>query len=463
MSKNSPQPQPLLSKGPVGLPQYAYHPVSYQTIAIPGRVEQVRYRRSPLRRFILAFLVAAGLFAVLKTAISYHRYSRHGRHRGWDLPANMVLDRCERASTWAAADAALPSEATAHSATRRPLSRSRSPRTPCWCSRATASPPSSRPGRRCPETGYLHLLAAQQHGARRHHLLVRGAQARCGEGVPDVGDRRRGGRRDFRTGRRFWAAAAVMKIQLVLPEGKTPLHLKGLSVNLPHFTVDVGHLKDAVSFESAVLRTSNAAVQVKSLSADDVKLHTSNSAISADSLTASTLALETSNGGISGTFNTSTHLHLSTSNAPINVSVGLTNANSTAATTLNMRTSNNRLDAAVTLATDGRFRVDGNTSNGVLALGVAGPVDAALSLGARTSNKRAEVALPDAFEGQFTVTTSQHAARVVRRDAEDGRTVEYGRVHEGHTVSGWVYAEEANRRRGGVRVTTSNAEAVLVV
>ncbi|KAJ7697797.1 hypothetical protein B0H17DRAFT_1051273 [Mycena rosella] len=416
MSKNSPQPQPLLSKGPPGLPQYAYHPVFYQTIAIPGRVEQVRYRRSPLRRFILGA-------------------RRHGRHRGWDLPANMVFDRCERASSWAAADSVLLSESAgafrhaAEATFEIPLTvdtvlvLSVAPQQAVLFSYGT------------PLSGQLDISTSSRRNNTARVVITslfgghkRAAVKAClmsgTDGEAGVG---------ILTGRGFWAAAAVMKIQLVLPEGKTPLHLKGLSVNLPHFTVDVGHLKDAVAFESAVLRTSNAA----------------------GSLTASTLTLETSNGGISGTFNTSTHLHLSTSNAPINVSVGLTNANSTAATTLNMRTSNNRLDEAVTLATDGRFRVDGNTSNGVLALGVAGPAGAALSLGARTSNKRAEVALPDAFEGQFTVTTSQHA--------EDGRTVEYGRVHEGRTVNGWVYAEEAKRRRGSVLVTTSNAEAVLVV
>lgn len=58
-------------------------------------------------------------------------------------------------------------------------------------------------------------------------------------------------------------AATSLKINLVLPRSETPLQLKGIVANLPHFSLNIGNLKDAVELESASFRTSNAAVKIK--------------------------------------------------------------------------------------------------------------------------------------------------------------------------------------------------------
>jgi hypothetical protein len=39
--------------------------------------------------------------------------------------------------------------------------------------------------------------------------------------------------------------------------------LKGIVAELPNFSINAGNLKDAVEFESASLKTSNAAVSVE--------------------------------------------------------------------------------------------------------------------------------------------------------------------------------------------------------
>jgi len=115
----------------------------------------------------------------------------------------------------------------------------------------------------------------------------------------------------------FWRSkkeGTVMKIELILPEGKKPLHLKGLIADLPNFSFNVGNLTNAVQLKSVSFRTSNSPVNVASLSAEDAKMRTSNGAIRVTSLFSSTLDLHTSNAGISGEFNTSGSLSITTSN-----------------------------------------------------------------------------------------------------------------------------------------------------
>ncbi|KAJ6532214.1 hypothetical protein DFH09DRAFT_1370310 [Mycena vulgaris] len=225
--------------------------------------------------------------------------------------------------------------------------------------------------------------------------------------------------------RGFLGAKKSIKIRLTLPQGTTPLRVKGLVADLPQFSVNVADLKDAVEFESVGLRTSNAAVHVKSLSARDAELCTSNSAISADSHIGSSLALATSNGAI-------------------RIAVGLSSLNSARATTLHMRTSNDSLDAKISLSVEGqggRFGIVGTSSNGALGIAVThvhtgvctrtrahGRVHAALALdlAARTSNARAEVVLLRAYEGTFALTTSGYSASVRRGgEGEDTWWIEY--------------------------------------
>ncbi|KAJ6537517.1 hypothetical protein DFH09DRAFT_1283521 [Mycena vulgaris] len=475
MSKQS--SQPLLQGGPTGagLPQYTHRPVayqvypvsyqavSYQPIALPLRTE---YRRSPLRRFIVSFLVAVGIFALLKAVVRHHRHAIHWGQR-WNIPANMVLDRCDGGSAWAVSDAAVLA-VDGGPAAESFFDISLRPDTVLVLARYTKA---SYFFGGTPLSGSLDITTSPRlnHTARIvvssvhdnsniKTCLMRGEDGQTGVGI-------------F-AGRGFSGAKNSLKIRLILPQGTTPLQIKGLVADLPQFSVNVADLKDAVEFESVKLRTSNAAMHVKSLSARDAELRTSNSAIRADSLIGSSLILATSNGGISGTFNTSDSLTLSTSNGAIRVAVGLSSLSGTRETTLHMRTSNDRLDAKISLSAEGqggRFGVVGTTSNGALGITVA-DADAlgalALDLAARTSNARAEVALPRAYEGTFALATSGYSASVRRGDeGEDTRRIEYAHGRSGgRRVRGYIYEDEnGGKERGRVGVTTSNAPVVLVV
>ncbi|KAJ6537516.1 hypothetical protein DFH09DRAFT_87773 [Mycena vulgaris] len=369
----------------------------------------------------------------------------HWGHR-WNIPANMVLDRCERGSAWAVSDAALldpaagPFQHAAETSFDIPLAAD----TVLVLARYTkasyffgGTPLSGsldiRNSPRLNHTTARVVVSSTYGRSSIKACLMRGEDGEAGVGI-------------F-TERGFSGAKNSVKIRLILPQGTTPLQIKGLVADLPHFSVNVGDLKDAVEFASVKLRTSNAAVRVKSLSARDAELRTSNSAISADSLIGSSLTLATSNAGISGAFCTTGSLYMATSNAPINVSVRLESLNSTRPTTLHMRTSNNLLAAHVSLAVPaesepesesesesesegGRFGVVGTTSNGRLVIGFpSAPRGAALEFTARTSNAKAEVALPRAYEGTFALATSGYSASVLRdgdeRWGEDKRQIEY--------------------------------------
>ncbi|KAJ6524850.1 hypothetical protein DFH09DRAFT_1329210 [Mycena vulgaris] len=486
MSKQS--SQPLLQGAPTGggLPQYSYRPVSYkvhpvsyqavsyQPIALPLRTE---CRRSLVRRFIVAFLVAVGIFAALKVVVRHHKHA--ARHR-WNIPANMILDRCERGSAWAVSDVALldpaagPFQHAAETSFEIPLAAgivlvlARYTKasyffggTPLSGSLDITNFP------RLNHTTARVVVSSTYGRSSIKACLMRGEDGEAGVGI-------------------FVHAAGLLRSQEFR---ENPAHTsagdatpanKRARRRPPHFSVNVGDLKDAVEFASVKLRTSNAA----SLSARDAELRTSNSAISVDSLIGSSLTLATSSAGISGAFCTTGSLYMATSNAPINVSVRLESLNSTRPTTLHMRTSNNLLAAHVSLAVPaesepesesesesegGRFGVVGTTSNGRLVIGFpSAPRGAALEFTARTSNAKAEVALPRAYEGTFALATSGYSASVLRdgdeRWGEDKRQIEYepGRS-SGRAVRGYIYKDAENKERGRVGVTTSNAPVVLIV
>ncbi|KAJ7181358.1 hypothetical protein C8R43DRAFT_969008 [Mycena crocata] len=482
MSKESSKPFVNVPAG-AGHPQYSYHPVSYQTIAVPVPNGHP-YRRSPLRRFIVAFLAAVGVFTLLKVALRDAHY-HHGRgHRGrwghhWDIPSNMNIDRCVGASEWLVPEAASTEDyhiaGQLRSSAEAKFDIPLTPETVLVLSRHRQS---SWFSHHSSFTGSLDITTSSRlndtaqvivttlYGGHKHNsnmdaCLMTGEDGEAGVGIFT--------KRNFFYGRRD---ASVVKVRLVLPENKKPLQLKGLTVDLPNFTIDVGALQDAVEFKSVSVTTTNAAVRVKSLSADDAKLHTSNGVISAHSLVSPHLTLQTSNAGISGTFNTSASLQLITSNAPITVNVNLESAkDASRPTRLTMRTSNRLLEAKINLVTPaskgGLFRVSGMTSNAPLTIAFLGsPQASELDLSARTSNAAAEVKLHSAYEGQFNVRTSQYSAAVTRKDGEkekDNRRIEYDGGQGGHGLKGYVYSKEAGKERGKVGLTTSNAPAVLFV
>ncbi|KAJ7229526.1 hypothetical protein B0H12DRAFT_1059701 [Mycena haematopus] len=459
MSKTS--SQPLLAHASAGAapPQYQPHPGPYyQTVPVTVRIEvQPKYRRSPLHRFVVAFLVAVGIWVVIKTIMVHHRHLGDGIpwDDQWDIPSDIAVDRCV-----SGASDDFPGN-SAEATFDIPLS----PETVLLVSRYRSH---SFFGVGSSLSGSLHVTTSARlnntarvvihslSNTRAKACLVKGTDGEAGVGLFSQGS--------------WWTFhpdATFTKIDLVLPRAATALKLKGIVANLPNFSLDVGNLKGAVEFESATLKTSNAGIKVDSMTASRAQLRSSNARITANSFISSDLTISTSNAGISGTFNTSSTLNMRTSNAPITVNVGLENNHNTRPTTLVMRTSNNRLDAEVVLFTDARkggdFGITGTTSNGILNIAVPGsPVDSALGLTARTSNAAAEVKLHGAYQGVFTVSTSNVSPKVTRlNETGDARHFEYSAVR-GHG-RGYVYSREANKELGRAIVTTSNAPVVLFV
>ncbi|KAF8206081.1 hypothetical protein K438DRAFT_1817805 [Mycena galopus ATCC 62051] len=460
MSKVSSQPLLVNASAGAGPPHYQPHPgMAYHTIPVNVNIhleaQAYGYRRSPLRRFCVAFLVAVSLWVLIKAIIMHHHLGfGHGTH--WGTPSNLVVDQCVSGS-------ALPMHGNSPDAVFDvPLS----PETVLLVSRYQSS---SFFGAGSSLSGSFDVSTSMQlddkmgrivvhslHGTEVQVCLMTGTHGEIGVGL-------------FNRGSWWPGYGKFLKIDLMLPHARTPVQLKGIIAELPNFSLNVGNLADTVVFGSATFKTSNAAVRVESMTAGHAQLHSSNGRITADSFVSSDLDIKTSNAGISGTFNTSTTLHLTTSNAPITVTVGLENSPKTRRTTLMMRTSNNRIDANVSLFTDARkggdFGITGTTSNGRVNIAVpASPIDSALDLTARTSNAAAELTLHRAYQGSLTVSTSNNYPEIKRlNEKEDGRQFEYSQMRgHGH---GYVYAKgkEANKKLGNVVVKTSNAPVVLFV
>ncbi|KAJ7509067.1 hypothetical protein B0H11DRAFT_1963738 [Mycena galericulata] len=460
--------QPLLYSVPMssGPPQYTYRPVSYQ--AIPLQTQPPVYRRSPLRRFIAAFLVAVGIYALLRTLI-HHRHRLEWRSR-WDVPSGAVLHGCVDGNDWEISDAltseigAFPHSTKANFGVR--LEPESVLQIAHYGGRSFFSRYGSLSGAFDVTTSPVlkrtaTITVTSFHGTPSNQVkacLVTGKGNVTGVGIFT--------KRSWLHPR--WDPTAL-KIELMVPEESPHLQLKGLVADLPNFALNIGDLQNFIDFKSVSLRTSNSAVHVKSLSAGEATLHTSNGPISADSLTATKLTLKTSDAGISGSYNASHALSLITSNAPINVDVGLQNHHPARPTTLHMRTSNHQLNASISLSTpDGAFDATARTSNRRLTLAFpAFARAAALSLKAGTSNAAAEVALHSAYEGAFGLRTSAKWSSAVRRlngpGHGDERQIDYEYEHGERELRGYVYSREENKERGRVEVRTSNAPVTLFV
>ncbi|KAJ7025636.1 hypothetical protein C8F04DRAFT_1127596 [Mycena alexandri] len=465
MSKHSVQPLLVSAPAGAGLPQYYQGPPTYQTIAVPIEVHPVRYRRSPLRRFLVAFFVTIGIWVTLKTLLVHH--IRHG-HEDWDwyIPSDMVLEQCVSGSAWGTSAAALTGDFSAGASFEIPLSvdtvllLSSYRKSSFFSTHSMSGTLDVTTSDQFSDSAkvIIHSFDGMRTDGNIRVCLMTGTDGKIGVGI-------------FRKGS-WWdtRSATFMKITLVLPATAALPQVEGLEVDLPNFSINVGNLKDTVDFKSVSLKTTNAAVKVDSFSAARVLLQTSNARIDADSLVSADLTLKTSNAPITGTFNTSDSLHITTSNSPINVAVGLESNNKAKPTVLIMRTSNNRLDAKVTLSTKahmgGRYSVLGRTSNGPLAISIPGsPVESELHLNALTSNAAAEVKLHNTYQGAFGVSTSsQWSARVTRLDQsdDDSRHLHFDSNRKGE-VGGSIFAKEGNKGLGEVRVRTSNAQAVLFV
>ncbi|KAI0696204.1 hypothetical protein C8T65DRAFT_37507 [Cerioporus squamosus] len=239
-------------------------------------------------------------------------------------------------------------------------------------------------------------------------------------------------------------------VRLPAADAGSPLKLENLGTHLPQYTHHVEDIGDTAYFEFLRLKGSNSHINVESVAGNLV-------------------LVKSSNGAITGTYNTSTSLVLETSNAPITVNANLLNGNERP-TVLYAKTSNGRVDAEVTLATNtsdgtqGKYHVTTRSSNAPLHVAfVDAPVDSALTAIAHTSNSPVHVALHETFEGRFDASTSSWFTPEVRwKPVEDPagrerkRDVRIDTVKRSH-VHGSVYWDADGEERGSVTVETSNS------
>jgi hypothetical protein len=245
-----------------------------------------------------------------------------------------------------------------------------------------------------------------------------------------------------------------IELAVTFPISRSPIHVKGFSTSTSNFVHEVANLWQTMVF-------------------DHIGLHTSNANIDIESITLSNGMFKSSNSHIRGHFNTSDTLTLHTSNGNIEVTASLLNIRERA-TKLDMMTSNSHIDSTVSLSADsnweGKFDVSATTSNAKLNLEYDdAPVNARLTSKAKTSNGRASVKMHPAFEGTFELKTSN--ASPVLRDVRPsdpsgrGRRRTLNQYQNKKTISGSVYWVDWNGRGGELKssstVATSNAQVVV--
>ncbi|PIL33769.1 hypothetical protein GSI_04394 [Ganoderma sinense ZZ0214-1] len=241
---------------------------------------------------------------------------------------------------------------------------------------------------------------------------------------------------------------------------RSPLVIKELRTYLPQYMHIIPDLSESVHFGRIHLTSHNrAGIEAQGLRADDIKI-------------------EAGVGPITGTYNATSVLMLDTSNSPIAVRANLLGG-AGRVVHLYMKTSNGFIDSQIgmysnaTNATGGAFSVNARTANSPLKLAfVDAPADSVLHADAGTSNSPAQVRLHETFEGAFSLMASAFLRPVVewKRDAEDPagrgreRTVKVNAVKDS-LVTGNVFwgEQEGMKRRGTVRVATSNSPVRLIL
>lgn len=245
------------------------------------------------------------------------------------------------------------------------------------------------------------------------------------------------------------------EVKITLPAGKNgeALHIKAFETETSNYSQDVADVWNTISFDKISLRTSNAHVNAKSVTAEDG-------------------SIRSSNGGIKGHFNSGSSLQLTTSNGPIQASVSLLNQENGAVSKLKMTTSNGKIGANIDLVTHsglgGIFDVETRTSNGPVTLEYTDmPVDSILRSEARSSNAAMSVKLYSTFEGSFDIETSNAAAMLKELSVEDpsgqGRRREVTQRRERCRLRGTAYWGESKEIEGYATVKTSNGRVELVI
>ncbi|KAG6920045.1 hypothetical protein DXG01_010113 [Tephrocybe rancida] len=216
---------------------------------------------------------------------------------------------------------------------------------------------------------------------------------------------------------------SVYEATVVIPASRIPESLqqiKTFKTDMSNTNHRLGDLQGLVSFSHLSLKGSNSPIYAKSIHAD-------------------TAVFRTSNGAITGFFNASRSLTLHTSNAPIQADVTVANEDEYVSD-LTLRTSNGKIDSRVSLtATEGdqyssRYLVAATTSNALLAVNFpSSPLASILRVTASTSNGPAHFSLPPAYEGEISMSTSNSAPSIKRRDVVDPSGK--GRVRRVRTTS----------------------------
>ncbi|EJF60662.1 hypothetical protein DICSQDRAFT_62362 [Dichomitus squalens LYAD-421 SS1] len=273
------------------------------------------------------------------------------------------------------------------------------------------------------------------------------------------------------TPRQWWPSSDLeFKVEVRFPAQATPLgkplRVKAFETNLPLFEHAFSELEGKVSFGSLKVSSTNMPIHAW------VRWHS----VEADNAT-----MVTSNARIDGKFRVSRELELRTSNQAIDAQVTLdhdVSRSDTVSSNLTMVTTNARIDSKISLRraayvqTGGSFSVSAHTSNGAVDLAVTSqPADSTLTLSARASNSPATVHLNPAFEGAIEIgTTNGPVSFDVNKKASDpgNRGRQRMWVVSEKTMKMWKGfvswgSPHGRRLNGRVTVQTENGAAELQV
>ncbi|KAJ7061684.1 hypothetical protein C8F01DRAFT_1369177 [Mycena amicta] len=248
-----------------------------------------------------------------------------------------------------------------------------------------------------------------------------------------------------------------INITLVLPAQTA---LRGLQTQLPNFAYDIDDLVGAgIDIEAAFITGGEKPIKAKSISGTRrLLLSTFNAYIHADLARSDVLDVSTGtsddstlrNASITGAY-TGGSIRLITGNSPIAARILLESDDTDTVTQVDAWTSHAPVDIHVAVATPW------------------------VRLQAVTSNAPANVVLPPTYEGTFAVYGGE--VQVQEPGREDARTLRYSSGKEaaletengnGHRqttkeITGAIYLEEENVRRGWVSVHSEGGKAVVVL
>ncbi|KAG8856933.1 hypothetical protein FRB96_006196 [Tulasnella sp. 330] len=202
-------------------------------------------------------------------------------------------------------------------------------------------------------------------------------------------------------------------VTVTLPASQAkPLILRNIETQLSTFSHELDDLASIVFLDAVHLHSSNAHINVKSISTASFEAHTSNAVID-------------------GSFNVTDKLQLISSNGHIDVTVQATNDDWEAPTSVVLATSNGYISATASLLTsDGAeeikskasgLQLTATTTNAHLDIDIpTAPPNSHIKPVGVTTNNRARLVLPAASEGQISSTTSNSAiAFDHNRDSRD--------------------------------------------